>query len=125
MKSEVRLAVAAGVTLAIVGAPRTAKVQSSDTAAPVVAEATLSPQGPVQYGTGTAGTTTVRGTGDGAWNTNKDGITVTLSATDNVGVVKFQYAVVTAAPTAGGPGGGGGRGGGGRGGPGGAPGAPG
>jgi type 1 glutamine amidotransferase len=126
MTSRLRFGTIAALVTAAAAVPRSALVQSADTLAPVLAAATLSPLGPVQYGTGTAGTQTVRGTGVGTWNTNKDGITITFSATDNVGVTKFQYALVTASAPEGRGGGGGGRGPGGPGGPGGGgPGGPG
>jgi hypothetical protein len=89
--------------------PHPVLVQSADTEKPILGAATLSPQGPDQNGTGVAGTTSVRGTGNSSSNTTKDGITVTLTATDKAGVERFQYAVVTAAAGAGGGGFGGRR----------------
>src|SRR5262249_23577938 len=59
----------------------------------VLAPALISPVGPEQYGTGLGGTVATRGTGLGNWYVNRDGVTLTLLATDNVAIAKFQYSL--------------------------------
>src|SRR5262245_46863771 len=61
----------------------------ADLTPPLLAPAVISPLGPEQYGSGLGGTMAARGTGVNGWYVNRDGVTLTLSATDNVGVAKF------------------------------------
>jgi type 1 glutamine amidotransferase len=88
------LLAAASAAAVIAGAGGPAYAQSPDTTAPTLNVATYGIVGPIQYGTGLAGTTWARGTGVGNWFVDPaQAVRLNFSATDDVGVTKLQYSV--------------------------------
>jgi type 1 glutamine amidotransferase len=92
-----RTVAAAVLAAAMAAGPASSALAQGDTERPTLNVATLAPLGPAQYGTGTGGVNPVFGTGVGIWfvktGATFDGVTLNLSAADNVAVERLQYSL--------------------------------
>ncbi len=95
-RPRVLAAAVATLTTALAIVPAAHAQAPADSTAPTLDAATLTPLGPAQYGGVRSGVEqVVNGTGIGTWYTTTGGVQIQMSATDDVGVDKFQYRLGT------------------------------